>query len=246
MNATDSRDELRNTVDYAAAAKVVRKWARGDVLLGAFLVLSGVSSPVNILLIVFGSILLIEGVVGLIRPSANNALVDGATCFVAGVWSLIYAGGAPTQEDGGPTGALVLGVWLLIIAYWWFRRYRRYAPALKERPTDEAFALLKESANAVASAPEQDENIIAFKTDCFFWKKHSWKGMLLEDWVFVVRGEAKEVGCLDKQKLKLPTSDRKRNRAMVTVRFRVGEKTRPARIPQESFERLQLWMEGPT
>jgi hypothetical protein len=85
-------DELQQVAEYRRARKTLRAAGIGGLVFDTLALIAGVSmlaqNFINIILIMIGLLLLVEGCWNVFYPTAEGILVDGAALLLVGLWNI--------------------------------------------------------------------------------------------------------------------------------------------------------------
>jgi len=176
-------NELQKTADYYASTKVVRGRWRTSVIIGVLGIISGffyslIFSPVNVVLILIGILLVAVGIRARIVSKLNSLLYSGIALLAMGVWNLavpisnVYVYFTRYVGSEMPltlTWGFVLGFLCLGWAGENLSRYRRYSAVSSYKPSDQ---MLREVENLVV--PVMDANVDLEHDIIEFQKLRGW------------------------------------------------------------------------
>ena len=182
-------DILQETVDYQTVRKS-RTMGVASIIFGLLNSATGLMSladnPLNMIPLLLGILLLVEGIWLCLKPSAAGFLVDGVLFILLGVWNIyvtfynyqqyyatFYSYSYFYYSRPSPPSPfwIMLGFYQLVWAYQRMLRYRRFSKTSNEKPNEQISIRAKElletlrKADAVSS-PE----LIDFNESEGVWK----------------------------------------------------------------------------
>jgi hypothetical protein len=170
-------DELQTTADYLVSTRASRGRWRTSIILGVLGIISGffyslLLSPINVVLIFLGILLIIVGINARIGSKPKNMVLTAIALFTMGAWNLIvvssnlytffnyYAGStAPLTLTWG----LVLGMYCLLWGGSLLMSYRHRLPTLPNKPSDQMIGQVENIINPIIHAKiKNEQDIIEF------------------------------------------------------------------------------------
>src|SRR5712691_11000070 len=103
-------DELQQIAEYRRARKTLRAAGIGGIIFGVLALAIGVPlltiNLLNIVLVMIGLLLLVEGIWNVTYPTAEGVIVDGVALILVGVWNIFVTFFNALAAGGGPGAAL--------------------------------------------------------------------------------------------------------------------------------------------
>lgn len=241
MDIEQNIEELQKVADYRLVRKGFKWAAIGSIIFGLIAMGTGFGSiefsPLNAILGLIGTFLLVEGI-WLIRTSnPKGMIVDGIALCILGIWNIIITFINAAAGASGTTFFAVLGVFQIIWGIQSFRRYRRFSGVSPEKPSEQSLKQVEEIVKSVTKTkPSESENIIELQIG-----KKPWKGELTGGvGVFatvagdnVIFARRDEVSFTSKG---LVTAGKTQN-----VSIQIRKRTFDGKISPESMEHYESW-----
>jgi hypothetical protein len=237
--------QLRKALDYKSLQNHLRSAGIGSILFGIIAIFFGGTAmkgaPVNLVLVLLGVVLLLEGIWALLRPSAVGIIVDGFVLIALGAWNIFVTVYNISQTTSSGSGAFaVLGAWQVVWGIQSFRQYDRFAylscqtvSAAELKSADEKIAAI---GNAdLLSSPD----LIEYKVKTMF-KEIIWRGKLLPGSLLLIRGE-NIFQVVEKKDSDITVGEGKPQEDPLPGRLRLAKQTTAIRISRESLRRFQEW-----
>jgi hypothetical protein len=229
-------DELQKASDYRLVRNQLRSSGIGSVIFGVMAIALGISfmedNPINLILVLIGVFLFIEGIWIIAAPTPTGMIADGIALILVGFWNIgiTIAGG----EGGFFT---VLGIFQIGWGIQSFRRYSRFSGALMEKPSVEILTWLDGIIKSTAKARAKNtDDIIEFSGD-----GKMWKGMLMDNGAVFADMQQSDVIFVSKEEVNIFTQDRDITKKKLKASFKIGLREMKGKIASESFERFETW-----
>jgi hypothetical protein len=243
-------DELQQVAEYRRARKTLRAAGIGSLVFGTIALFMGVSmlaqNFINVILVMIGLLLLVEGCWNVFFPTAEGILVDGVALLLVGLWNIFVtvlnmlaaaAGGAATP----PVQWGVVGVLQIAYGIYRFVSYRRFAEAFRKKPEDEELKRMHELVKMVMKAnPKNSEGMISFKAKNFFGQQQ-WKGQLAENAAMFVAAQTHDVLVAGKDDVRIDVQGKVAFGKTRRAKVRIRSQTLDALISPESLTKYEAW-----
>jgi membrane-bound ClpP family serine protease len=244
-------DELQQVAEYRRARKTLRAAGIGGLVFGTLALFTGVSmlaqNFINIILIMIGLLLLVEGCWNVFRPTAEGILVDGAALLLVGLWNIfvtvfnvlaaVAAGGAATP----PVQWGLMGVLQIAYGIYRFVSYRRFADAFRKKPDEDELKRMDELVKKVMKTnPKDSASTISFKAKSFFGQQQ-WKGQLAENAAIFVAAQTHDVLVAGKDDVQIEVHGKVAFGKTRKAKVRIRTQTLEALISPDSLTRYEAW-----
>lgn len=243
-----SLEELQKVSNYLLLIKALRWPAIGSIIFGIIAILMGVVSmdenPINVVLAIIGTFLLIEGIWVLFAPRPRGIIVEGIALLVVGVWNfsvsianLIITAGA----SGGSPIFLALGVSQIVWGIQSFRRYPRFSGMSMTRPSKHLLKYVEDLLKVVSRLDSKlQTDVIEFKMNAF-GKLAQWVGNFSQETVLLASTEYADVFFGKPENFSMRQIGKGHSRKNLKVELRIGRNQFKGTISQDNFERYSSW-----
>jgi hypothetical protein len=244
--------ELQRAADQHAVKGSLRGTGIGSIIFGILAVVVGLTalqaSAMNLVLVVLGAVLAIEGTFVSLRPRPGGLIFDGLALILVGTWNIVITV-IDNIQAAGP-GNIFWGIMGGFQWIWGIQRilyYRRFAKVQMQEAADPLVVSWLEQtlAKIKALSPKKDANAVEFLSTNFFgnWK---WKGLLQYDGaVFMMITGGSEILIAPKESLtieaKMPS--KLKPKKLVNFTLQSGEHKVKGKITVEQILRLKAWQE---
>lgn len=253
MIISEDAEELQRGADYYLVRSKLKGTAIASILFGALAVITGAmfisENPVNLILLLVGAFLFIEGTWLISSPSPKGMFVDGIALWILGVWNIVVT--IVNISAGAAGGAWVFALGIFQI-YWGFKRfgqYRRFSGIYLRKPDKVILKQVEDTVKSLTKAkPSDSTNIIELQMDNKPWKGElsGYVGAFVtvggdDDIIFARRSEISFTGYekvvpetgYDKT---VPEKERSRG-----ISIQIGGRTLEGHITPEAMERYRAW-----
>lgn len=244
MELIENIAELQRASDYRLMHKYLRPGAIGSIIFGVIAIALGLASidnnPINIILVLIGILLFVEGLLVLIAPSPKKIIAAGLALLLVGGWNIsitIYN----VSAGGSSFFWAILGFWQIIWAFQAFGRYRRFSHLSPVKPSEEYLKWIGEAVKSVKKAKvTESDDIINFR----MLKNHSnWKGMLLKQGAIFVEVRERDILLAKIEDVNFMPLGAGCG-GTTEVSFQIANRTGAGEIPPESFEKYEAWKQS--
>ena len=243
---------LQHAADYQVCARNLRVSGVGDIIWGVICcVLGGLMfrfQTANIVLIIFGAVLIGVGIWLVSRPTPLGMIVDGALLVMVGIWNLyinyLVLTHARVQGVGiGPVIAIAQIGWGIHR----LRSHSRFASAVAMQPSEANVQLLRQLVQSTLKAKtKQDPTVISFRRRSSFTAEN-WKARLLpEIAVFAMSigqfGGRRDALLAARDGVEISETKKKLLSRRYKLTLRVGQRTLKVVMHEQSLQRLNDWI----
>jgi hypothetical protein len=199
------------------------------------------ASPVNIVLILLGIVLIGEGCWVLAMPSPAGVIADGFVLIAVGVWNLLVSLINLANSSASHIGPfIVFGAWQIGLGFQGIRHYKRYAHLKGVSFSEEASRKLNERIGGVWRAdPASNPDRIEFRTKTVF-RESVWRGQMLPQWLLLVP-PGKSLLVVPKKETEIVIPGEDRSQDSQKARILLEKQTFWITISRESWERFRRW-----
>lgn len=244
----DSVDELQKIAEYRRGRNILRKLGIGGIVFGAINLLVGVPlvavNPINLILVLIGFLLLVDGICNVVYPTAEGILVDGADFVLVGLWNLavtVINGMAAAVPD---VHWAVIGVFQLGWAVYRFASYPRFHRAFRERPDPDDVRLMDDLVRKLLKAdPKKSPDVITFRAKSFL-KEQNWKGQLSGGAALFAEPVGHEVLVARKEDVTVTVRGKVLLGKTLKASIRVKDRTLDGLIGPNSVAKYTAWKEA--
>lgn len=178
MDSSRSPEYLQLIADYHLERDRLRMMARGSIIWGVINTFIGVvaltNHPINIILVLIGLFLLLEGIWFTIRPSAFGVLVDSLALMIVGCWNLFIVALELLAGEQPRVYWAILGLVFVGIALYRLTTFPRLYQLFQEPFADEDLQHMDDLIRYVSKTKLKDAgDIIALQM-----KQRQWRGLL--------------------------------------------------------------------
>lgn len=240
MDPGSDLTRLQRVADYRTVHKTVRGGGIACLIFGALALLCVVAGPFDRLLAAVGFVLLIAGMWNTAMPAPLGILAEGAAILAVGLYNLasVFRAGAGSTVWG------VLGVWQCIWGVQALTRYRRFANACHEEPTEIELRQIDDLLKGIRKAKlKESPEHIAFITHGML-QAQPWRARLLEQSAVCVMAAGREVLVLPKAELEFVATGQATIGKSVRATVTLGGRSFKATVPADSFRRYEAWKTG--
>ena len=248
---TKDMDELQKAADYYAFRKSVQSKGTASIVLGILGILFGllyviVMSPVNLVLVFLGIILLAVGFWTKIKPNAQSLLISGVGLCIMGAWNLVVVlinFAMMFANPGAFVGFSPLGIFWAGILFIWgveaFNRYRRFSLNPVNRPDKEWLKRVEDVIKPIQRGNMQkDSSVIEFKRQGG-WSGVQWKGQLSQPYGVVTSVKGDDIFLVKPDEMAVEETGK--SRGQKKVRLKIKGSVHKGIMNQESINRIDLW-----
>ena len=175
MDVGQNIEELRGAGDYHLLRKKLKGGGIGSIFFGVVAIGMGIAfmeeSPVNMILVLIGVSLLIEGIWIIRAPSPKGMIIDGIAMCIIGIWNIVVG------IAGAARWAVILGLFQIYWGVKSFGQYQRFSYLSSRKPSEQNMGQVEDIIKSVTKAKaSESENIIELQMD-----NKQWKGELTRD-----------------------------------------------------------------
>jgi len=234
-------EELQRAADYLMLRKRLKGGGIGSIIFGVIAIVMGFvfmsEDPINVILVLIGIFLLVEGIWLLRSPSPRGLLIDGVALCIIGVWNIVITIANIAAGAGGAAWAAVLGVFQL---YWGFKSFgqsRRFATLAAGKPGEQSIAWVEDMAKSIKKANiAQSTTIIDFQMG-----KKQWKAELMKDMGIFVETAGDEVIVAPRDEVQFTSRGEAAPGKPRKISCRVCNYSLDGKISTELMERYEAW-----
>lgn len=245
MITADRLERLQQVADYRTVRKTVRGGAIGSLIFGGLALAAGLISPMDVILVGVGAILLGTGVWNFFAPRPTGIIVDGLTLIMVGGYNLSGILVSVTHGGAAPAAGLwvKIGLFQIIWGAASFWRFMQYRDAFKAPPTGAEMLELNGIATDVwKTRVKESTDTIDFIVSGF--RATRWKAHLEPEAAVIVTNRGAEVRVCGKDAFDVVDLGKTMLGKTRKVEFRVSGKAWKGTIGPESLERFQQWKTG--
>ena len=239
--------ELTQGANFLMVRRLLRGAGIGSIVFGVIAIGLGAYSiqenPVNAILLLLGVLLLAEGIWIVTAPSPAGMVVDGVALLLLGLWNLFVSLANMSAGAGRPGAFVALGAFQIFWGIQSFRRYGRFANLPMKKPDEAMGKWLDGVLNSMAAGSKETPDRADFLA-LVGGKKDTWKGRLLEDVAFFMRGKDEEILIAGKQECSVTPLGTAATGAGAIARIQLGARTFDVTGPLQAIERFQSWKAG--
>jgi hypothetical protein len=232
---------LQQAADYRTVRKTVRGGGIACLIFGVLALLAGVAPPFDRVLTAVGLVLLTAGMWNSVVPTPVGIVAEAVAILAVGLYNVASVfGGA----GAGSTFWAVLGAWQCVWGVQAFARYRRFANAFHEEPTDVELQQVEDLLKGIRKAKvRQSPEHIEFITHGVL-QAQPWRARLLEQSAVCVMAGGQEVRVIPRAQLEMVATGKALIGKSVRVTVTLGGRPCKATVPAESFRRYEAWKAG--
>jgi hypothetical protein len=236
---------LKTASDFRALRVHLRSAGVGSILFGLLAICLGVlnlsASPVNIVLMLLGVLLIGEGGWVLAAPSPAGVIADGFVLIAVGAWNLVVSLINLANSSSSHIGPFVVfGAWQIGWGIQGIRHYKRYAHLKGVSFSEEASRKLNERIGVIWRVdPASNPDRIEFRTKTVF-RESIWRGQMLPEWL-LLSPSGKTLLVVPKKETEMVIPGEDRSQDSQKARILLEKQTFWITISRESWERFRRW-----
>jgi hypothetical protein len=247
MDERDDIDELHRLAEYRRANKILRTAGKGAALFGVLNVAMAIPAaerhPINFILLAISVLMLLEGLLNLLKPTAAGIIIDGAVFAIIGCWNIFVAVISILAGFGAQVPWGVYGVVLIGWGIYRFASFGRFARAFEKVPDPEALKNLGRMIARIKSLKSSEgSSLVNFRSKGFL-KQQDWKGELGTKAAIFIDLNGYDVLVANKDDVEIEATGKVLIGKTLKVSVRIAEHSMRATMSPESYERYEDWKE---
>ncbi|MEN6372895.1 MAG: hypothetical protein ABFD64_12885 [Armatimonadota bacterium] len=239
----DKVGESRRLADYCLMNMLLKPGGYWGVIFGILAVFISLAhlgaNPTNVIHLIIGLAMLIEGILIIKSPSPGMMLVEGSIFWMLAIWNTyhIYQV-ASAHQDVGRWPMIVLIQ--IISGGYFFKYYKRFVYLRDFHPSHQSIDnMIKQITSVIKGKSKREHDLIELSIVGFI--ETPWKGRLMEDAIMLVqtkRGDLIYAGkdqfnIMDDGKIKLSKSRK--------VTINAGDRKLKGKMAPEQLEKYHAW-----
>lgn len=243
-----SKNEIKNLQNAANYINIheIRVGGAFSVFFGIINFFIGMSAidmdSLNIVLVLLGLFLIVEGVYVLIKPNVAGLILEGLAFSSLGIWNILVT--LLNSFHGGESSLgffFILGIFQLVWGLGYFNKYSHFKGRNIFKPTKEAIEKVNYLADiALKSNPKIDYNSINMKISNS-GSSGEWKGLILDEIAFFISVKHRNVYIADRENLNIGQIRKTLLRKNYRMILYLNGKSFFGLIPTEYYDRLYNW-----
>lgn len=248
MDLYGDTDSLQRSFDHMRLWKSMKTSCIASIVLGTLASLFGLAevtkSRLDIVLVILGAYLAIQGIWRLAAPSLKGLILDGIAMIGIGLFAI--AAVAMNTYELDAEGRITIAALSLVQTAWGTRRfaaYKHFSGIKGDKPSGRTLRWLGGVVKYINRAnPAVFGDVVDIRMDCM-GKKTKWSALLCGDRAIFVEGRGSNILAASKADINVePAGPADTNPIPVTVG--IGTKTGTAEIGPECLERIMNWKNG--
>ncbi|HEY7427225.1 MAG TPA: hypothetical protein VH682_23525 [Gemmataceae bacterium] len=239
-------EQLQRIAEFHQERARLRTLARGSIVWGLINLAIGVvalqNHPINLVLVLIGLFLLLEGVWFSIRPSALGVLVDALVLLLIGLWDVfivaldVLAGGVPRIHW------MILGLIFLGIATYRLKTYPHIDQLFREPFADEDLQQVEELVHYITTSnPRQVHDLITFRTRADLRQERHWRAYLGPHYALFLDMVWKKALVAGRADVSIEERGKVLLSPMLKVSIRIREQRWNGRMSPAEYAKFQAW-----
>jgi hypothetical protein len=246
MGPLRDEEQLQRIAEFHQERARLRMLAYGSIVWGLINLALGIialqNHPINLVLVLVGLLLLLEGIWFSIRPSPLGVLVDGLILLLIGLWDVfivmldVLAGGVPRVHWE------ILGLIFLGIATYRLKTYPHIDQLFREPFVDEDHQQVEELIHYITtSSPKQAHDLITFRTRADFRPERHWRAYLGPHYALFLDMVWKKALAAGRADVSIEERGKALLSSMLKVRIRIREQRWNGLMSPAEYAKFQAW-----